>query len=318
MSRKRLHQVLSLLTVAGTALAGYNYLDLSSVLEAWRSFSWGHLACLSLLPALYLLAKANRFVGLMAPVSEGQPSDIRVGYAASQSASLLPGGVAFRVAMMQQLGVPPERSAGPVLLNSASDQMLLFLAGLFLSAWYPQLRVPAAVMGGLLLTIWPILRSDKSRRWCLKRLRKLAATLRVSERLERGLDHLTNLWQPKVLSRAMGWTVLANSISLLSLCLVVHGFGFPVDVWALAAAFAIPNLLGRLSPLPAGAGVTEAGMVALIAHRTNLSLNDAAATVALFRIVDVVLPAAYGFALYHSRAWQSRAREACPSRPATA
>lgn len=98
-------------------------------------------------------------------------------------------------------------------------------------------------------------------------------------------------------------SLAANAMSYGILCTVVGALGMKVEFWPLAAAFVIPTLLGRLSPLPAGAGVTEAGMIAFMANQTAMSTNEAAAATALMRSFDVLLPALYGAVIYFT-AWK--------------
>ncbi|MGE0493116.1 MAG: YbhN family protein [Vulcanimicrobiota bacterium] len=299
MNTTTLNRVLSVLTLVGVFVAGFKYLDAQAMRSAWQHFSWSSLGLMVFLSAVYLLAKAARFCILMEAVTEVDRRSVLWGYAGSQAASLLPGGVAFRAATMSQLGVPVEKTAGPVLANSGLDQFFLLVTGIVLCYWYPQLRIPAVVLSLLLLALITVLAIEKSRAWIKGGLRKVLP----EDRCNNFFEAMALLWDRRVLGWSLFWTTLANLTSVGNLFLVVYALDLPFEPWPLAAAFVIPTLLGRLSPLPAGAGVTEAGMVAFMAQKTSLSLNQAAVATAVFRVVDVILPAVYGLIIYHTL-WQ--------------
>ncbi|MCA9795485.1 MAG: flippase-like domain-containing protein [Candidatus Eremiobacteraeota bacterium] len=299
MNTTTLNRFLSVLTLVGVVVAGVKYLDPEAMGAAWQHFTWPSLGLMVVLSAFYLLAKAARFCILMGAVTEVDRSSVVWGYAASQAASLLPGGVAFRAATMSQLGVPVEKTAGPVLANSGLDQFFLLITGIVLCYWYPQLRIPAMVLTALLVVLIAVLANEGSRGWVKSALRRLLP----EDRCDNFFEAMTLLWDRRVLGWSLLWTTLANLTSFSNLCLVVYALDLPLEPWPLAAAFVIPTLLGRLSPLPAGAGVTEAGMVAFMAGKTSLSLNQAAVATAVFRVVDVILPALYGLVIYYTL-WQ--------------
>lgn len=289
-------------------VAGYKYLDLQAMSKAWREFTWGAWGWLLLLPALYLAFKSLRFTVLMRPVSKAPARDIVAGYAASQAASLLPGGVAMRAAMMHRVGVPVEVSSGPILANSGMDQFVLLLGGLALGYYYPELRTSAFILTAILLVLVALLAFAPTRLWIRARLEGFANRFDHKDKVSGFCDRLPELLDARVFVQALLWSILANAVSLSVLCVVVYYLGFPVDPWPLAAAFVIPNLLGRLSPLPAGAGVVEAGMVGFMAAQTPMSYDQAAVATVLYRIADVVVPALYG-ALCHALFFKERPLE---------
>lgn len=282
------------ITLLGLGVAGYKYLDSDALAQAWSKFSWTSIGWLLWIPAFYLFFKSVRFAVLMAPSTKVAGSRIMLGYAASQAASLLPGGVAMRAAMMHRLGVPVEESSGPILANSASDQFLLLSTGLVLCYHYPNFRTSAFVLSGLLLLLIVLLSVRVTRKKIESLVEAGLERLGQAERLEAFYHNLHQLADTKLWAKVMFWTLLANSASVVALCMVVHSFGFEVEPWPLTAAFVVPGLIGRLSPLPAGAGVTEAGMIGFMAAQTSMSYEQAAVATLVFRIVDIVLPAIYG------------------------
>ncbi len=299
MKASWLRHAFSVLIVLGLVLAGFKYLDLDLMVEAWRQFSWKALGGLLVLPALYLGLKSWRFYLLM---RSAQPdisaSTVMKGYAASQSASLLPAGFAARSMILTQAGVPVERSMSPVLANSAIDQLTLLVGGLILGIWYESVReassILALVLALLVLVVW----FRGSRAWLGARLRRIGRKIGQEKKIEEFLEACWSLVNPRLFLSVFLLSVVADLMSYLTLVLVVVALGLKVQLGALAAAFLIPTLLGRMSPLPAGAGVTEAGMIALMANHGGMTIHQAAAATTLMRGIDVVLPALYGAAIY--------------------
>lgn len=281
-------------TLAGFCWAAFKYLDFNAMQQAWTRFSWSAWGWLVSLPALYLFCKAYRFKILMAPVSKASSGLVMEGYAASQAASLMPGGVALRAAMMLRLGIPLERSSGPILANSAADQFLLWSAGLVLCYYYPAFRPAAFGLTLLLALVLFCLFHPPAREFCRRRLDGLGDRFGARRKFGKFYDSLRRLWEAKIYAPVMFWTFLANLTSVVVLAITVSSLGFTVDAWALVAAFAVPGLLGRLSPLPAGAGVTEAGMIGFLANQSAMSYDQAAVATLIFRGFDIVLPALYG------------------------
>lgn len=309
-----LHHGLSALFLVGIVVAGYKYLSLKLMLEAWRKFSWPTLGVLLVLPALYLLLKAWRFELMLRTVIDGEVSRTTVmkGYAASQSASLLPGGFAARAAVMSQADVPMERAVGPVLANGGMDQFVLLVLGLFLATWYDELRGAAIGLSLVLALGVSLLVHQRSRAWIGKTLLALAGRWGHREKMQTFQEACWSLVDPRLLGSTFLLSLAADAMSYGILCTVVAALGLKLELWPLAAAFVIPTLLGRLSPLPAGAGVTEAGMIAFLANQTAMSTNEAAAATALMRIFDVLLPAFYGGLIYFA-AWKGGKESITPT-----
>lgn len=310
---KLFHHLLSVLLLVGLGMAAYKYLSWELMMQAWRKFSWQTFGLLLVLPAVYLLLKGWRFVLMMRNGEEEiDGRTVLKGYAASQSASLLPGGFVARSAILTQAGVPMERSVGPVLANSGMDQFVLLVLGLLLAVWYEEIRPAALTLTALLVVAMALMANRGTRTWIAERLLGLAERFDQREKMEGFQQACWTLVDRRLFASTFALSLAADLISYAILCLVVASLGLQVEYWPLAAAFVIPTLLGRLSPLPAGAGVTEAGMIVFIANQTAMSTNEAAAATALMRIFDVVVPAVYG-ALVYFISWKGKSEEATAS-----
>ena len=298
MSKKSVKYALAALTLVGLGVACWKYLDPAALSKAWTRMDWGAWGWLLVLPFVYLTLKSLRFYYLQSPLTRVSGFNIWHGYGASQAASLLPGGVAMRAATMNQLGISPERSAGPILLNSLSDQLCLLIMGLAACFFYPDLRTPALVVLAVFLGLGLLLWWERSRNYLAGLVRSLFLKFGGADRFDKFLESF------EVTHRKASWTGIAlttlgaNAVSVLILYIVVVSMDFEAELGALVAAFVVPQLLGRLSPLPAGAGVIEAGMVGFLQANSPMSVEQATVATLLFRTFDTIGPALYG-ALFH-------------------
>ena len=313
MNKKTVKYALAVLTVVGLGVACWKYLDPEALRKAWARMDWGAWGLLMILPLLYLALKSLRFYYLQSPLTRVSGFHIWHGYGASQAASLLPGGVAMRAATMNQLGISPERSAGPILLNSLSDQLCLLAMGLAACFFYPELRMPALAVLGVFLFLGALLWWESSRTRLIKQVRKIFARFGGGKRYDKFIESF------QVTHRKASWTgivtttVGANAVSVLILYIVVSSMGFEAELGALIAAFVVPQLLGRLSPLPAGAGVIEAGMVGFLQANSPMSVEQATIATLLFRSFDTIGPALYGALLHLAFSGRSGEKASSPA-----
>ena len=70
-------------------------------------------------------------------------------------------------------------------------------------------------------------------------------------------------------------------------------FGIDINVWQVAAAFGVSQLAAGIPGTPGGMGVTEAGLVFILAAY-GFPASTTVAPVLIFRVVSYWLPAALG------------------------
>jgi uncharacterized membrane protein YbhN (UPF0104 family) len=91
---------------------------------------------------------------------------------------------------------------------------------------------------------------------------------------------------------------LAFALYVIALDLAMRGVGAKVPYATLLLAFTLPTMLGRISAMPGGVGVTETGMIGILNHAPGVSLDQAAAAVTVFRLGTVLFAAVFGGFVY--------------------
>lgn len=136
--------------LAGLLLAAVKYLNSEDFTRALTTFQWIYAPFMLSLTAAYLSLKGWRFALLMRPLNDLPWGVLLRTYVAGQPATLVPGGVAARVALLEQLGVPVAKGSAPVVLSSLLDQALYFAGALVAALWFEPARTPALFLLGTL------------------------------------------------------------------------------------------------------------------------------------------------------------------------
>jgi uncharacterized protein (TIRG00374 family) len=298
MDKKKLFRyILNILIVAGLLLAGYRYLNAEEVGAALQSFDYSYLVWLLAFSALYIYLKAYRFVILMKPVSKLPAKVVLNGYLAGTAATLLPGGVTVRAALMKQAGVPVSKSSVPVLFSSLLDQFVLITGAIAAGLFYPQVRQAALIVlagagaAAILLAIPGV------RRLASRLLDRLAHRFRFMEHWLNFQHSLREVFTLRTMLVTLGITFLGLLVNVVILHLTLQAFDQTVSLAVLFLAFIVPSFLGRNIGTPGGVGVTEAGMVGFFAS-VGMDPELALAVTAIFRIVIVIFQAALGAMIY--------------------
>ncbi|RIK49969.1 MAG: hypothetical protein DCC57_12410 [Chloroflexi bacterium] len=296
---KYLKYGLTAAVVLGLAVAAFKYLQGGEVLAALRAFHGRYMPLMLLSALAALLLKSWRFQLLIQAVYRNISWKIpwKV-FLAGQPALMLPGGAAAQVGLMKQAGADVGRSSAPVVTASLLDQTVLIVGSLLAALWFEPARTPVlislAVIGLLALLLWWKPARAPIFRWARNR----AARFKLGHSLDNFAKVMPTLMAPALLAATLGITLVSHLLKFSILVLAAWGLGVEASYGSLFLAFVVPSLLGRFTPLPAGIGVVDASMVGFLAVAAQLNTNQAAALVALFRVVMIFLPVVAGSVVY--------------------
>jgi uncharacterized protein (TIRG00374 family) len=308
LKSKYLKYILHVVIIVGLIIAGIKYINGEEVLEAIKSYNYAFAPLLLALPTLYLSMKAWRFVQLMRPVSDLPANVLFRGYVAGTAATLVPGGVAVRAGLMKQAGVSVAKSGVPVALSSILDQVV-FIGTAFLAAfWFEKVRVPALILLGILLLFGVLFLIPASRRFLDRIATAIAKRLNFEKDWRNMLRSGREVINTRTILVALAITVTAFLVEVVVLDLSLRGLGFKVPYATLFFAYILPQMLGRMSALPAGVGVTEASMVGFLSSSAGIDPDTALAAAAIFRLATAFFQALLG-ALVYFFAWRGEAEK---------
>lgn len=289
--------------VLGLLLAGMKYLNGDEIFKAFQEFEYVYIPAMLALSAISLLLKGWRFNYLMRPVSELRLWTVIKGYISGQSATLLPGGVAARAGLMHQVGVPVGKSGVPVAFSSLLDQAVFIpgaiVAGLIHIPARPYILGVLAVMAVAGALLWV----DVVRAWLFRGADWLATRWNFEDEWGQFRVSWGDVARQDILFPAYLLSLIAFVMPVITFDLTLRGIGEQLSYPTLLLVFVLPTLLGRISALPGGVGITEAGMVGFLNTATPLDTNVATAAVAIFRVATVVFETLLG-ALFYFLAWR--------------
>ena len=303
MKGKYLKYILHVVVLVGLIIAAAKYINGEDVLQALRSYNYAFAPALLVLSVLYLAMKAWRFVRLMRPVSDAPGNVLFRGYVAGTAATLVPGGVAARAGLMNQAGVSVAQSGMPVALSSILDQIAFIGSALFAAFWFENLRAPILIVLSVLVLLTFIFLFPAPRRWLGQAAAAVAKRFNLADQWENFLQHGREVINARTILVALAITVAGLFVQVIILDFSLRGFGFNVPYATLFFAYIVPTMLGRLSALPAGVGVTEASMVGFLSSSTGVDPDTGLAATAIFRIATVFFQALLG-ALVYFFAWR--------------
>ncbi|HMQ50884.1 MAG TPA: lysylphosphatidylglycerol synthase transmembrane domain-containing protein [Anaerolineae bacterium] len=298
MKKSYLKYGLHLAIIIGLIIAGVKYLSGDEVWAALKSFDFSYAPLIVVLATGYVFLHAWRFLVLTRPYTDILGHVIFRAYLAGQAATLLPGGMTARAGLLKQANVPVRKGSVPVFLSSGFDQAVLITGGVVAALWFGYGQLQILLMSGFFIALALPLLIPAVR----QRLEALALRLAQRFNLEEQWQGFVEAW-PKVftwrtMAAGLGLTIVALVLHFVALDLVLQGLDQELDPTSLALVYILPTVLGRLSGLPGGFGVTEAGMVGLMTTVSGFESDTALAIAAIFRIATIVYPALLGVLVY--------------------
>lgn len=294
--------------IVGVIWAAAKSIDGDQFVRALHNFDWRYAPLVGLLGLASVFIKGWRFATLLRQVVDIPRWTAIKAYVAGQSMTLLPGGIAARAGLLQQVGVPVEKSSPAITLSSVTDQLGFLLCGIVSALWFEEARKPVIILLGVLAVVAVLLGVEAVRTWLSSLVEKLLGRFKMADKWRGFVENMSatvnlRIMLIGVLNALMAFTCL---VTALGLCMA--GVGEPVHPLTLLLAFSVPTMLGRISALPGGFGVTEVGMVGVLDHAPGVKLDQAAAAVLVFRLGTVVFSALCSGILYFV-AWKHEHRD---------
>jgi uncharacterized protein (TIRG00374 family) len=168
--------------------------------------------------------------------------------------------------LRESRGIPAARTAPIVVAERFTDLVgLLALAGVGAFSFHipPGFLVAAALLialGLIVISVEPLARG------LLALVGRLPGGRRLSPKLDELYGTTAALLRPAPLLLAVVLSIGAWMLECLAFWVVVHGFpGASIQLQAATTIYAAGTIAGALAFLPGGLGVTEAGMLTLLA-----------------------------------------------------
>ena len=282
----------------GLFIAGKKYLSGDQFWDAIRHFNWIYAPLILGLTLAYLAIRGARFGVPLHFLSGLDRMTAGVCSVAGEGAALMPGGVMTYLAMLKGVGVKVGKSGASVAWISILDQGLFVTLSVIAALWIPVARSVALAVLAMLVAVAALLAMPITRLWLVVALETLLLKVGALVSWRNGLDAIRDLFNLRVTGAGLLLTIAAALTMAGALNVTASGLGADITFASALLAYTISTMLGRLTPLPGGVGVTEAALIGVLHKVGGLSLEQAAAATAIFRVGTTLFSAVVGTAVY--------------------
>jgi uncharacterized protein (TIRG00374 family) len=270
-----------------------SYAPWGEVNDILSDFDLSTILILVALSMAYYGLKAFRFWWLLIAMGIRKPFKlVALSYISAQPASLLPGGEVFRShALEQQTGVPVKKSIAQFtmqgILEGAGLATVMLVSALALHA----LRIPATILTiAVLIGLVGLTKYLEPFLHFLNRLPFVnVSESSIQHFSKRHKDVLNRKWFPAMYALSLLTEIIGTAIAYTS----VHGLGGNINVWQAGLMYVIPIIVGFVSLLPGGVGLSEQSAIGVLIL-SNVTTALAVAGTLIMRVTIVGLGVVYG------------------------
>lgn len=291
---KKFRKFVPLLISIALIVVLIGYAPWNDVGEILDDLTLTHLLTLFLLSVAYYALKTVRFWYLLKAMEIHQPFwVVSLSYISAQPVSLLPGGELYRSRELERhTGVPFKKSAAQFtmqgLLEGSAMVTLAIISALFLGT----LRAPFICLG--ILIILGIVGIAKGGIVNAGRLLNKLPFLEVSDQeLERFSKRHRAVLRWQWFLWLYGISIFVEIVGSAIAYFSVAAVGGHIGISQAVLAYVIPVIIGFVSLLPAGLGISEQSAIGIMLL-SNIKIATAVAGTLLMRVTIVAMGLVYG------------------------
>ncbi|MEZ0325414.1 MAG: YbhN family protein [Fimbriimonas sp.] len=303
--------ILHAAVLGGVIWAAVKTINGDELQKALDNFNWWVMPAVCILGMGSVMVKAWRFATLLKQIHEIPRSVAMKAYVAGQSMTLLPGGIAARSGLLQQVGIKIEESSPAVALSSISDQFGFIICASVAAMWFESARKPVLVFLAVLAAIGMVMGIEATRTWLLNAIEKLLKHFKQDAKWRTFVDGMKTTMDKRVLAIGVLNSLMSFALLVAGLWLCMWAVGHKMHPLILLLAYTVPTMVGRISAMPGGVGLTEVGMVGVLDRMPGVKLDHAVAAVLVFRVSTVLFTALVGAIVYYT-GWRKVANEGTP------
>jgi uncharacterized protein (TIRG00374 family) len=255
-----------------------------------------HIMELLLLSVAYYALKTIRFWYLLKAMDIHQPFWIvSLSYLSAQPVSLLPGGELYRSRSLEQhTGVPISRSVAQFTMQGILEGTAMVTLAIISALALGKLRILFICLGAVLVaSIFLINRGGITNAGHL--LNRLPFLNIRDETLEKLSEHHRAVLRFRWFSLLYGISLLVEAVGSAIAYVSVAAVGGHIGIPQAVLAYVIPIIIGFVSLLPAGLGISEQSAIGIMLL-SNVKIAVAVAGTLIMRVSIVLTGLVYGLA----------------------
>ncbi len=296
-----------------TIIAGILYLiltiygDIEQVLIAFRSFNWLLLPLLLLLSLMNYLTRFYKWDYYLSVLNiEIKKIDSLSIFAAGLVMSITPGkmGELLKSFLVKQInGTPVSKTAPIIFVERITDFVSLIIIALLGAFIYDYGRTIVLIVAAFFVVLLIIIGIRQIALSIIKFFEKVRFFKKHLEKIHNAYESSYLLLRPLPLFYMTLISLLSWSFECLGYHIILLNFGIDLGIFWGAFSYAFATIVGAITMLPAGLGVTEGSLTFLIINE-GFSKDIAVASTFIVRVVTLwfaVLVGVFAVALYQNR-----------------
>ncbi len=264
--------------------------DISLLIDKFQKFNFVYLPPAFLLVLFSYFIRSLRWDSFLKTLSIDIPMKKSISlFFAGLGFGITPGklGEVIKSHLLKKDYNQPFSKTAPIVLVERYYDLVGLLIISIVGIWFIELE-KTVIISSLGVIIVALIVSQQ-RRPVLKILEKLGSVSflkKIIKKLLETFETIHFLLKPKLYAKSVGYSVTAWLIESFAVYLIFLGFNIDLELPTIILIFAVSSIIGGLSMLPGGIGLTEGGMVGLLLLE-GIDYTSAISVVLLVRIVTL-------------------------------
>lgn len=183
------------------------------------------------------------------------------------SLGMTPGkfGEVIKSTYLKKLYNHPISKTAPVVFIERYYDLVGIVAIALISIWTVDVDKTFLIVASALMFIFLIIgKQEKLVTWILVQFKSISFFKKISEKLLEMYNIIHDLLNVKIYAKSFLLSVVAWMVESYGVYLIFQGFGIDLSFLLVITIFIVSSIIGALSFLPGGIGVTEIGMTGLL------------------------------------------------------
>jgi uncharacterized protein (TIRG00374 family) len=272
--------------------------NFGDVSEAFKQFTWWYFPIILALTFTNYLIRFGTWQFYLSGlgITNVPRKDSFLIYLSGFAMSITPGklGEVIRAFLLKRShNIPISKTGGLVLVDRLTDlAALVIIASVGAIQFSYGLKLLAVVAVGIIAVLF-VISHPAAMQKCLKLLSRIPALGKRSAKIEELYKSTGVLLRPNKLIPILMFSTISWSFEAFGFWLAMQGLGLETTIWSAAFIYAFSTIIGALSILPGGLGLTEGSMAGLLVL-INVPKAAATATTFIIRVATLWFGVAIG------------------------
>ncbi len=189
----------------------------------------------------------------------------------------------------------PISKTAPIVFVERYYDLVGIIAILLIGMWFVNLqKILIVVLFIVAMSLMFLSQQKDLFESILKKMSKIPLLRRYATNILLSYDSISSLLKPKIYAKAISYSVIAWGVESLAVFFIFEGFNIHLGFPIIALIFTSSTLLGGISLVPGGVGITEGSMLGFLLHY-RIDYITSFSLVLLIRLLTLWMSVIVGF-----------------------